>query len=197
MMIGAGLFFAPQKTNAQALEEGNVTFDPYYGVASVIAKAVFTAPDSAANTSDKFIGPIGFKFEYMGSDKIGVGFEYNYTIGELTWQETKTDTVTSQTKTYNYKIRRDLHRFMPRINIHFGGSESFDSYFGVAVGYRLPKWTIESDEAGYSYETGSFSSFALRLALGARYYITDNIGLHMELGLGGGTLIHIGLSTKF
>lgn len=197
MLIGAGLFMSPQKATAQALEQGSVTVDAYYGVASVIAKAFFTAPDSSTNLTSKFIGPIGFRFEYMGSDKVGVGLEYNYTIGESNYNITETDTVTLVTTTHKYTLRRDLHRFMPRINIHFGESETFDSYFGVAAGYRYAKWTYTKDGAKEVYNPGVFNKFALRLALGARYYFTDNIGVHMELGLGGGTLIHLGLSAKF
>jgi len=195
--IGVGMMFSTLTTQAQTLEQGDKAIDIYYGFASVVGQATFEAfAEGGDNSNFKYIGPIGARFEYMASEKMGVGFEFNYTLGEATWTADVTDSITSVTKTYNYKIKRDLIRFMPRFNVHFGGSESFDGYFGVAAGYRYAKWTLETDDEDYEGDFGGIP-LAIRISLGGRYYFTDNIGLHMELGLGGGTLIHGGLSFKF
>jgi hypothetical protein len=38
---------------------------------------------------------------------------------------------------------------------------------------------------------------ALRIAIGAKVYFTQNIGAHIELGAFGGGLLQAGLSVKF
>jgi hypothetical protein len=38
---------------------------------------------------------------------------------------------------------------------------------------------------------------AFRFALGGHYFFTDNVGIGMELGIGGGAIINGGLAFKF
>jgi outer membrane protein W len=91
-------------------------------------------------------------------------------------------------------------RAQVRLNYHFDiSSPNFDSYIGVGAGTnnRFRK-TLEN---GVDItENDGLANFTLlpvsmRIALGARYYFTDNIGLNMEIGLGGPVLSG-GLSIK-
>lgn len=199
IVAGAGLLFASQNTNAQALEQGNSAVDAYYGFVS-LGKALWMEM-GGDGASAKYFGAIGARYEYMVSDKMGVGAEFNYTDMELVWEDDYVDstTVPPTTTKYSYRFDRTVIRFMPRFNIHFGGSEDFDGYFGVAVGYRSAK-TSYSDNDGDSSNDETIeglSPLAMRLAIGGRYYFTDNIGIHMEFGIGGGNMLHGGLSFKF
>jgi outer membrane scaffolding protein for murein synthesis (MipA/OmpV family) len=182
-----------QNLNAQAVEQGNMTFDVYYGFPNLtgsLAKSIST--DSELTV--KSLGPIGGKFEYMVSDKMGVGLETNYSSTTVTY--TEFDSFDSTNYEYNWSITSI--RFMPRWNIHFGSSDNFDGYFGIAAGYLARTYKDSSTDPNYTSTSisGAFP-FALRLAVGGRYYFTDNIGLHMELGFGGGALIHGGFAFKF
>lgn len=193
IITALGIFSAQPQAKAQALSQGNKAIDVYYGVFSVARSLV---NENATNI--KFLGPIGFQFEYLASDKMGVGIDFNYT--SITWEEdrTVTDSVTSNTTTYHDKASRTVIRFMPRFNIHFGSSESFDGYFGIAAGYRQATYKYTTNDPNYSDDSFSGSiPFAMRICLGARYYFTENIGVNMEMGFGGGALINAGLSFKF
>lgn len=196
LFFGVAMLTAP-KTNAQAVEAGNIIIEPYYGFLSVTNAAFKSLND---NSTAKFssIGPFGGRFEYMVSEKIGIGIDGHMQNLSLSWTDNVTDTLTGTSNKYNYKIYRNTVRIMPRINIHFGGSDKFDGYFGVAAGYRNNKWGYESNDPNYKGDNTSLTliPIAMRFALGGRYFFTPNIGLNMEIGLGGGTIIHGGLTFK-
>ncbi|MFN3918113.1 MAG: outer membrane beta-barrel protein [Flavobacteriales bacterium] len=193
MCIGVILASTSLTANAQAVQQGSVVIDGYYGWGSLSKAFLKSITDnSAAKISS--LGPIGARLEYMASDKIGVGFDFNYTDNKVTWNDKPTDS--SATYSYEYNVTRV--RFMPRMNIHFGGNENFDSYFGVAAGYRSITRSFSSNDPDYTGgTTEGVNPLAMRLALGARYFFTDNFGLNMEFGLGGGYMIHAGVSAKF
>jgi hypothetical protein len=194
MALAAVLTFglAP-KAQAQAVEEGNVTIDPYYGFFSV-AKALFKASDNQTVLESTFIGPVGLKGEYMFSDKMSIGAEFNYTT--MGWEYDEIDS-TSGTK-YTYNLKRNIIRIMPRLNIHFGGSENFDGYVGISAGYRNATYSLTSDNPNQADEdVEGLVPIAMRFSLGGRYYFTENVGLMAEIGLGGGTIFHTGFSFKF
>lgn len=192
-LAGITMLFSADQAKSQALSQGDKAIDVYYGVFSISRSLI---NEGAINT--RFFGPIGAQFEYLASDKMGVGVDFNYT--SISWEEerTVTDSIAGTTKIYTDKVARTVIRFMPRFNIHFGSSESFDGYFGVAAGYRQATYKYTTDDPNYEDETiDGIIPFALRVCVGARYYFTDNIGANMEMGFGGGALINAGLSFKF
>lgn len=192
-VVAVAAMIPAKESNGQAVEQGNITIDVYYGFPNLtgsLAKSLST--DSELTV--KSLGPIGGKFEYMVSDKMGVGLESNFSKTSFTYTEYDDYDSTN----YEYTSSITSLRFMPRWNIHFGSSDSFDGYFGIAAGYLSRKYEWESTDPDYQAESISgLFPLAMRLAVGGRYYFTDNIGLHMELGIGGGAIIHGGLSMKF
>jgi hypothetical protein len=129
----------------------------------------------------------------MVSDKMGVGIDMNYV--SIKWEDSYDN---GNGSTYTDQIVYTRMRFMPRFNIHFGSSDSFDGYFGVAAGYGAGKFEYSSTNPNYqTSSTPNLFPLAMRIAVGGRYYFTDNIGIHMELGIGGGAIIHGGLAFKF
>jgi len=196
ILFGSALL-ATTNVNAQAVTQGNVIIDGYYGFFSISNSWIRDVTSSNSSTF-KSIGPVGGRFEYMVSDKIGIGLEGNYHDRQVNWTGTITDTITNTSKDYSYTVGRKTIRVMPRINIHFGGSDNFDGYFGVAAGYRSAGWYTVTNDPNYgNYGSGiTLIPVAIRLALGGRYFFTDNIGLNMEIGLGGGTMFHTGLTFK-
>ena len=194
VLFGAVVIAAsPTKVNAQAVEQGSIIVDTYYGfgtLTTAILKAV--TDNSTAKVSS--LGPIGARFEYMVSDKIGVGLDGHHVQNTVTW----TDQDTSGSGNYSYEVKRSVIRIMPRMNIHFGGGDAFDAYFGIGAGWRQANFSSKSNDPNYSDESlKGVNPFAFRVALGARYFFTDNIGLNMEFGLGGGAMIHGGITAKF
>jgi outer membrane protein W len=186
--VGALAFLSTNMLNAQAMEQGRMCFDLYYGFGST-SKA-FVKEMAGTEGRFKSIGALGGRFEYMASDNVGIGVEANYLLHEATWNSND-----GNNYDYTYGVRRI--RFMPRINYHFGNSDAFDAYVGVGAGYRsIVRYTNSTDPNYDPTELEGILPVAMRLAFGARYFFTENIGLHMEFGLGGGNIIHYGLSFK-
>jgi hypothetical protein len=194
ILFGAALL-ATTNVKAQAVEQGSVIIDAYYGAFSISNS---TFKELSGNSAAKFtgIGPIGLRFEYMVSEKVGFGLDGNLLNQSLTW--TGTDTTAGNKLNNDYKIYRQVIRIMPRINIHFGGSDDFDGYFGIAAGYRSVTRGYTSTDPDYQGDESSATlvPISLRLAVGGRYFFTPNIGLNGEIGIGGGTIIHAGLTFK-
>ncbi len=89
-------------------------------------------------------------------------------------------------------------RIFPTVNFHLGNSERFDPYFSVGAGYSKFKVDVKTDAK--DVENVNFTvpgSLALRGEFGMRYFFTDNIGAHVQFGIGGGPLVAGGLSLKF
>ena len=75
--IAAACIFSQSNVHAQAMEQGKIGIDVYYGYgtfASAIVKAITS--ESTAKTS--FLGPVGVRGEYMVSDEVGVGLDFYF-----------------------------------------------------------------------------------------------------------------------
>jgi hypothetical protein len=194
ILFGASIL-ASSNVKAQAVEQGSIVIEAYYGFLS-ISNAAFK--ELSSNSAAKFtgIGPAGLRFEYMVSDKIGLGLDGNFLSQNLNW--TGTDTTAGNKLNFEYKVFRQVLRVMPRINIHFGGSDNFDGYFGIAAGYRNVTRGYNSNDPNYKGESSSATlvPITLRFAVGGRYFFTPNIGLNGEIGIGGGTILHTGITFK-
>ena len=88
---------------------------------------------------------------------------------------------------------------MARLNYHFVQTDVVDAYLGFGAGYKHKTNKFETlDENASEYDFGvSLIPVSLRLAIGARFFFTDFIGINMEMGLGGGPLLSGGVSLKF
>ncbi len=143
---------------------------------------------------------MGGRFEYLVTDKIGVGLDGNYTNTYVSWKETDYISGSSTTTAlYSYKVSVPRYRIMPRFNFHFiKESEKFDGYFAVAAGYGGWSAKFETDDPNYQFASiKSLVPIAFRTAVGMRFFFIDNLGAKLEFGLGGGPLIAVGLSGKF
>ncbi|MFT5600664.1 MAG: hypothetical protein ACI9N1_000900 [Flavobacteriales bacterium] len=189
-----------QNSYAQATEEGNVLIDVYYGFPNLYSATLKSAYANSGTTTDVKIGslgPVGAKVEYMVSDKVGMGVDFNYTSTSVSYTEEGYDAMNNLT-TYDYKVSRNVLRIFPRFNFHFGSGDSFDGYAGLGAGWRNSSWKFESTDPDYiSDEIDGLLPVSFRLFLGGRYFFTDNIGMNLEFGVGGGALIQGGLALKF
>lgn len=145
------------------------------------------------------IGPAGGRVEYMLADNFGLGvdFIFNSVAANGTVDSIGTDGVTV-VQTYDAKLFMRRYRIQLRGNYHFAQTDALDAYIGVGAGTNIRTVGATSDYPGFddSSVSGALIPVSLRLALGTRYYFTDNIGLNAEIGLGG-PVISGGLSFKF
>jgi opacity protein-like surface antigen len=189
-VIGALTLLSTNLVNAQAMDQGRMCVDVYYGFGSLSKAFVEQMAEPDGDFSS--FGALGARFEYMASDNVGIGLEGNYLKHTATWN------VDDGVNKYDYTYSVTRFRVFPRINYHFGNSDSFDAYVGVGAGYRSIVRSFSSTDPSYvPEEIEGTVPVAMRLAFGARYFFTENIGAHVEFGLGGGNIIHFGLSARF
>ncbi|MDX1652504.1 MAG: outer membrane beta-barrel protein [Brumimicrobium sp.] len=199
------LFTTSGNLTAQ-VEQGSIIIDPYYGFPN-FGKSFLQAVEDSNPESTDFksggIGPAGLRAEYMVSDRIGLGFDIIYNSLYSSFTDVDTTGVDGSgnyiTQTYEYEYRMQRLRAQVRINYHFDISNpQFDSYIGLGAGTnnRFRTTTENGVEVDGDLSDFTLIPFSMRFCAGARYYFTDNIGLNMEIGLGGPVLSG-GISFKF
>lgn len=185
-------FFSTNQIHAQALEQGNVVISPYYGFPNLYTSVLkSTYANSGYNEEVGGIGPVGLRGEFMATDRIGIGVDFNYANTYIKWSDDFSGPV------YNYEVSVPRIRAMARFNFHFGNSDVFDFYAGVGAGFSSFTAKYETDDPDWFYEEVSNPiPVAFRAAVGTTYFFTDFLGASLELGLGGGALMHFGVSLK-
>ncbi|MFK8038405.1 MAG: hypothetical protein AB8B74_08955 [Crocinitomicaceae bacterium] len=184
----------------QALEKGNVIIDPYYGFPN-LGKSfaeVIIGDEFDEDIGLVPIGPAGLRAELMIADNFGLGldFIYNSISGTGTVDSLNLDGTFNSS--YDLTVYSRRFRFHLRANYHFVQDENLDAYIGLGVGSNTRSVGGKTDFPNYSLGsfTGSIIPISARFAIGTRYFFTENLGLNLELGLGG-PLISGGLSLKF
>lgn len=206
IMIGMATFIFTSGNLSAQVGQGSVIIDAYYGFPNFgksFLQSVEEANPEATNTQIGGIGPAGLRAEYMVSDRIGLGFDIIYNSNSINFLAEDTVGMDGsgnpviETNEYEYKMQRV--RAQVRINYHFEISNpDFDSYIGLGAGTNNRFRTTLENGQEVSGELSDFTllPFSMRICAGARYYFTDNLGLNLELGLGG-PVISGGLSLKF
>ena len=211
------LVLASKYTSAQVYDKGNAVIDIYYGYVGPGAilsavKAVEGEVNLAGtnyNPSTTIIGPLGLRAQYMVSPNFGLGLDVSYERKSAAW----TDAVavmdsdgfvatgpngfaTYENTNSSYSVTKV--KMMIRTSWEFINTEKVSLNWANSIGYK-------TGERSFNNISDSFFSFsvsqrvwpiALRSALGARYFITDNIGAHIEFGVFGGGVILGGASFK-
>lgn len=178
-------------SNAQALEQGNIHLDVYAGgpnLYTTIFKELVVSSDVEEDVTVGGLPLLGLRFGYMVSDKISVGLDINYTTTKVEYSD----------NSFDYEASINRLKAMARFEFHFGNSDQFDFYMPVAAGYKSNSWEYSSTDPNDNTDVDipNLVPVAVRIGLGGRFYFTDNIGLNLEFGLGGGALIEGGIAIK-
>lgn len=191
------LMVATNFSSAQAVSKGNIIIDPYYGYPNFGKKLISGITDSISDIEIGGIGPAGLRVEYMIAENFGLGFDfiYNSVSGDFEVDSLNNDGTVHSTYDVTSYARR--FRFQVRANYHFVQEEAFDAYVGFGAGTNIRTAGFLTDYPNYDDESisGALLPVSARIALGTRYYFTDNIGLNFEIGIGG-PILSAGLSIK-
>ncbi len=207
ILTAVALFFGVNQQASAQVETGSIVIDTYYGFPN-FGKSLFNAianDPSTVNSRVTGIGPLGLRFEYMIADKVGVGADFNYLTNGFEYDYTASvynpTTDSFEDRTYTATYKKTKLRIMARLNYHFVQTEQVDTYVGFGAGYkqRINSFTSTNpedveDELETSLQLVPFSA---RICIGTRFFLTDMVGLNLELGAGGGPLLSGGLSLKF
>lgn len=194
-------FGTKSNLNAQVFEKGDMVIDAYYGFLNLYT-AVFENAYAASVTNNsmsvKGLGPVGGRFEYMVSDRIGLGLDIGFNNTKLSYTEQDIDQNFNPI-TYTYNFSTQKLGVMATFNYHFlQNSEKFDLYGVFGIGYGNRSYKYESTKP--NFQEGDLLvpqvPIASRLGIGMRYLFTDHLGVNLGLGLGQGGLVNAGLSYK-
>lgn len=207
LLFGAAFLTISASATAQAVSQGNVIVDAYYGAPNFGKSFAKTIEDNGNTSNVKIggLGPMGLRAEYMVADRIGVGFDviYNsfsasYTTYDTTYNSQNQPVVSR----YDDEAKMSRLRVQARFNYHFDVSNpNLDAYFGVGAGTntRFYKFYRNGAEDQEDFEEGTSATLipvSFRLCTGMRYYFSENLGVNAEIGLGG-PVVSAGLSLKF
>jgi outer membrane protein W len=192
VMIATGL---NQQTYAQAVEEGNLVFDGYYGFPNLytsVFKAAYANTGSELDLNVGGAGPFGLRFEYLITDKIGLGLDIGISSSFVSWKE---EDFSNDLVSYDYSTRKI--GALVCFNYHFLDNDKFDLFSTVGVGYSSRSFNFSSTDSYYEPITvSSIIPVGFKGGLGMRYFFTDNIGANLQLGFGHGGILNGGLTFK-
>ncbi|MBK7442806.1 MAG: outer membrane beta-barrel protein [Chitinophagales bacterium] len=176
---------------AQDFTPGSLTFSAGYGFPS-IAKTTFKLVEGD-NINSSFYGPFYGKAEFALNETVGFGVNFAYASGSATYltQDNEIDTLF-----YNSGVNYKAFSILARFNFHFGNSDRFDPYAGIGLGYRNNNYSYTGgDPDSQPSDINGFFHMGADLTIGARMYLTENIGIYGEVGVAK-TPIQVGLVIK-
>jgi outer membrane protein W len=201
MALAMCMYFSTStQASAQAVEEGNMLIDVYYGFPNLytsVFKAAYANSGTEIDLSVGGIGPVGGRFEYMLADRIGLGLDIGFNNSSITYKENGTNSNGNAVQ-YEYDFTTTKLGFMVTMNYHFDlSNEDLDVYAMFGIGYGNRKFVFDSTDPTYSESSiESLIPVASRLGVGMRYFFTEQIGANLALGIGHGGLVNAGLSAR-
>jgi outer membrane protein W len=196
-LLALTMMLATTKTNAQALEQGNVIIDAYYGFPNLYS-TVFEAAYESSNSTGLTLGsqgPLGIRAEYLITDKVGFGIDLGMNSSSISYSEAD---INNSNIIYDYKFKTSKIGAIFTFNYHFVENDKLDAYFVVGGGYGNRTFKFTSTDPNYIEESvESLIPISYKIGVGMRYFFTENIGANLALGLGQGGLVNAGISAKF
>ena len=188
------LFHSTHIAFSLGFKVGDNIFAFGYGFGT-FAQALAATYDEYYDYDFTVTGPLFARYEYAITDHMGVGINFAYAEWVYKYQY---DSYNSSNSIVIGKDYYTTYSILGRFNLHFGNSEKFDPFWGVATGYR--KGTLKKDNNNH-YNNGSDDfvipfPLGLETTIGARYYFSKNVGIYIETGLAK-AIFQTGISIKF
>lgn len=184
------------------LKKDDYLFELSYGVPyAPVKEADFFGLDLFTNTvvgkTIKTTNHICARVDYQLNKEYSVGLEFTYASTSFSYirhYAVRTGTtLTSIDSSFTAKATKV--RFLAKMGYHLNISEKFDAYGTAGFGYKEFRYSTKD---AYVNTTDFFNKIfpvAIRVSLGGRFFLKENIAIHVEGGIGG-PLMQIGLSWK-
>ena len=173
------------------VKKGYKILDAFYGVtfnnySPFIFNDFWIRP---SNITDKYC--VGGAFEYLVSDKIGIGSEITYRVLSGSGDDYRFDTLFNS-EIFKIDIKYEKLRTLAKINVHFYKTNKFDFYsiFGIGLVFERIEFNNQKPASiiypnYYQYSNDNRTTFGIKAGLGLRAYLSDVVGIHAELSIGG------------
>ena len=90
-------------------------------------------------------------------------------------------------------VRGSRNTVAARALFHFGDNPKLDQYAGLRAGMTFWGW---NDESLVNEENQSSANLSYRILYGMRAYLTDNLGVNLEIGIGTPYFFNGGISYR-
>jgi hypothetical protein len=207
-----------ETTRDKGLIKNDLLFEAYYGYAipgvvlaeiNGLSNAGWTNSAGYPYTSKtSVLGPIGLRMQYMVSDNLGIGLDVNFEQKSGSWESLNVQYDENGLIIYDESFKAILTntegefqvwklKVMARFSWELINTERFTLNWANSIGFKAGDRTlIDPAEDLFLAGEGDVFPIAIRSALGARFFFTENIALNTEAGLFGGGLLLAGLSYK-
>jgi hypothetical protein len=155
---------------------------------------------SASNYSSGGYAPLGLQFEYMLANNFGFTFDGIFNKWEAKWESDGFDNQ-GNAQTFENTVSVNRMRFLVGLNYHLDDlkNERLNLYGGFGVGFNDRRLRVNVDENSWGNEFWGPAidiPLAVRARMGMRFFVSEAIGLNLELGAGG-PVLRFGLTFKF
>jgi hypothetical protein len=174
------------------VKKGNKIIDAFYGVTfnNYGASTLINYWPRPNNITNKYC--IGGAFEYLVNDKIGIGAEITYRVlsGSADEERYRWDSL-YYSENFKMDIKYEKLRTLAKINVHFYKTNKVDFYsnFGLGLVFERIEFNQEPPSINYpnfhNYRNDNRTTFGIKAGLGLRAYLSDVVGIHAELSIGG------------
>ena len=190
---------------------GDFIIEPAVGIPNagsflLMSANVFDFYDGSETVENTSI-PVQFggRLEYMVSHRIGIAFEGNYEKSGYRSIYSIYDNVTGNYKdtTSIYELKKT--RLLARFQYHPVQTEKVDLYVGAGLGMTLEK-EINPENQIDEFDSFFFpillvdratSPLAARIFFGTRVNFTQHLGMLVEVGMGSGSVLNLGINARF
>ena len=128
---------------------------------------------------------VGGRFEIVRNPTISYSFDLNYVSDQII-----------HNRASGRVTRREVFRFLPRINFNLMNQENVVIYGSLGIGARYVNWEYRRRPLIDLPIYGYIPFVTARGAIGMRLFLLDNLGLSFEYGVGGGRILNTGLVFK-
>lgn len=155
------------------------------------------------NSKATNLGPIGGKIDYSVSDISAIGLEFCYTIQKVVNSGYLYDN--PENSFSNQEFVRQISAITLNYTNYFINKPSFCVSFQAGIGVRIIQknyYLVDEDDSDpITHLHGLATSYqdfplAIKLRIGANYFITNRFGLNISAGLGQGGIVNAGLCYK-
>lgn len=146
----------------------------------------------SAGTNQTSLPPIYLNVDYGVTENFSIGLAGSYSSYSYD------DVITTLDANGNFveeafSVKGTRNTIAGRALFHFGDNPNLDQYAGLRAGMTL--WGY-SDSGLLTDDELNANNFSFRILYGARAYITDNLAVNLEIGLGSPYLFNGGISYR-
>lgn len=174
-------------------EQGQISIGA--GAGWSLIGGLFSAISGGTNTT--FASPVwNATFDYGLSDNFSLGIAFGYQTMGINYVDYWYTNSQGTTVTEDFKWTLSRMNIAARPLIHFGHSEDLDLYAGIRAG--ITNWGSKTESSDPNFDEGQIKmgNFGFQALFGTRYYFSEMIGMHFEVGLGAPYLVEGGISVR-